>query len=88
MVSCNFQAKHVGLPSTARVLLEYGAEKEGYWNSERFIENMKNAVVIAEYKYVARNNTLVFILDQKSSLKAFSDDALNTSRMNVHPGCI
>ena len=25
-----FQAQHAGLPNTARVRLEYGAEKEGY----------------------------------------------------------
>ena len=38
-------------PKTARVLLEYGAEKEGYWNSDRFMANIKDAVAIAEFKY-------------------------------------
>ena len=71
--------KHVGLPSTARVLPEYGAVKEGYWNSERFVKNVKNAVAIAEYKYPATRNTQVFIFDQSSCHKAFSDDALNVS---------
>ena len=36
-----FQAQHAGLPSTACKLLEYGAEKKGYWNSEWFIKNVK-----------------------------------------------
>ena len=45
-----FQANHAGIPSTAQVLLEYGAEKEGYWNSERFIKNVKDVIVIAEYQ--------------------------------------
>ena len=81
-----FQAQHAGVPSTARILLEYGAEKEGYWNSERFIANVKDAVAIAEYKYPSRRNTVVFKFDQSSCHKAFSDDALNVSRMNVHPG--
>ena len=26
-------------PNTARVLLEYGADKEGYWTSEKFMTN-------------------------------------------------
>ncbi len=41
-------------PKTARVLLEYGAEKEGYWNSDRFMANIKDAVAIAEFKYPRR----------------------------------
>lgn len=69
-----------GIPSNARDLLEYGAE------SERFIENVKDVVAIAEYKYPTRRNTLVFIFDQSSCHKAFSDDVLNVSRMNVRPG--
>ena len=51
------------------------------WNSEQFIENVKDAVTIAEYKYPKRRNTLVFIFDQSSCHKAFSDDALNASWM-------
>ena len=39
-----FQAQYAGLPSTARVRLEYGAEKEGYWNSERFISNVNTGL--------------------------------------------
>lgn len=81
-----FQARHADLPSTARVLLEYGAEKEGYWNSERFINNVKDALKIAAFKYPARRNTLVFVFDQSSCHKAFAEDALNASRMNVRPG--
>lgn len=81
-----FQAEHAGLPSSARVLLEYGAEKEGYWNSERFIKNVKDAVKIAEFKYPPRRNTLVFIFDQSSCHKAYAENALNASRMNVRPG--
>ena len=50
-------------PKTARVLLEYGAEKEGYWNSDRFMANIKDAVAIAEFKYPPgpERNTLIFI---------------------------
>ena len=62
------EAIHAGdsIPKTARVLLEYGAEKEGYWNSNRFMANIKDAVATAEFKYPPEKNTLVFIFDQSS----------------------
>ena len=65
------KAEHAGVPSTAQVLLEYGAEKEGYCNSDRFIKNVKNSIAIAKYKYPARRNTVVFILYQSSCHRAF-----------------
>ena len=39
------------IPKTPCVLLEYGVEKEGYWNSDRFMGDIKDAVAIAEFKY-------------------------------------
>jgi len=82
------EAAHAGtsVPKTARVLLEYGAEKEGYWNSERFMANIADAVAIAEFKYPPQKNTIVFIFDQSSCHKAYAEDALNASKMNVRPG--
>ena len=35
----------------ARVYLEYGENKEGYWTSERFMTQIKDVVMIAECKY-------------------------------------
>ena len=35
----------------ARAYLEYGENKEGYWTSERFMTQIKDAVMIAECKY-------------------------------------
>ena len=81
-----YQASHAGVPHTARIRLEYGAEKDGYWNSESFLANVKDAVKIAEYKYPPRRNTLVFIFDQSNCHRAYAENALNVSRMNVRPG--
>ena len=36
-------------PKSARVLLEYGADKEGYWTSEKFMANIESATQIAEF---------------------------------------
>ena len=50
----------------ARRLLEYGAEREGYWTGDRFMEQMLNAAEIAEAKYSASSYTLVWLFDQSS----------------------
>ena len=50
------EAAHAGtsVPKTVCACLEYGADKEGYWNSERFMANIADAVAIAEFKYPHR----------------------------------
>ena len=70
-------ARDPNFPITARALLEHGASREGYWTSERFMNNVEAAVKIAEYKYPQDKHTLVWLFDQSSCHKAFSDDALN-----------
>ena len=70
----------------ARALLEYGAEREGYWTSEKFMANIKNAAKIAMHKYPASSYTVCWIFDQSSCHRAFAEDALNAKRMNVRPG--
>ena len=70
----------------ARALLEYGAEHEGYWTSEKFMANIKNAVKIEKHKYPASSYTVCWIFDQSSCHRAFAEDALNAKRMNVRPG--
>ena len=70
----------------ARALLEYGAEHEGYWTSEKFMANVKNAAKIANHKHSASSYTVCWIFDQSSRHKAFAEDALNAKRMNVRPG--
>lgn len=71
---------------SARVLLEYGVEREGYWTSEKFMANVKNAMKIAKFKYPAQLHTVCWVFDQSSCHRAFAEDALNAKRMNVHSG--
>ena len=49
------------------------------------MENVKDAVKLAEHKYPPYKNTLVFIFDQGSCHKAYGEDVLNTKRMTVCP---
>ena len=36
---------------SACAILEIGEQREGYWNNDRFMEQMEKAVKIAEVKY-------------------------------------
>ena len=73
-------------PVEARALLEYGAEREGYWTSEKFMKNIEDAARIAEYKYPAEKYSIAWLFDHSSCHRAFADDALNAKKMNVRPG--
>ncbi len=71
----------------ARAFLEYGENREGYWNSEKFMNQIKMAVKIAEAKYPKCDNWRhVWIFDHSSCHSAMPDDALDVSKMNVNPG--
>ena len=39
------------LPDTARVIFKFGAQGDGFWNSEHFIAQVDKAMKIAEFKY-------------------------------------
>ena len=43
--------KNLSIKKYARQQLEYGEAKEGYWTSEKFMGQNKEAVKIAEVKY-------------------------------------
>ena len=62
----------------ARTLLEYGEARDGYWTGAKFMNQMKNAVKVAEAKYPKEKAYRLFwIFDQSA------DDALNVNRMNA-----
>ena len=73
-------------PTTARATLEYGADKGGYWNSQKFLTNVKDAIKIAKFKYPEDKHTVVFVFDSSSCHRAYAPDALNAKTMNVKPG--
>jgi len=74
------------LPHTARVVFRFGAQGDGYWNSDHFIAQVEKAMQIAEFKYPATDNTLVFLFDQSSGHCAYAEDALLAHKMNVSDG--
>ena len=70
----------------AREILKYGSDQEGYWNNEKFMEQVKIAADIAELKYPHDRFSVVWLFDQSSGHCAYEEDALNVLRMNVKPG--
>ena len=69
---------------SALAILEIGEQREGYWNSDRFMEQVAKAVKIAEVKYPRYHH--VWCLDHSCGHTAFADDALIASKMNKGPG--
>ena len=80
------KVKYPAIPKSARVLFKYGAQAEGYWNYEKFLIQVANAIQISETIYPKEKYSLVFILDQSSGHTAYPEDALNAHRMNVSDG--
>ena len=69
-------------PISARFILKYGADLEGYRNSEMFIEQVKKACTISKFKYPLESHSLVWLFDQSSGQTAYPADALNINKMN------
>ena len=70
----------------ARVILQYGAEREGYWNNQKFMVQVGLAEQIANIKYPSSHYSLLWLFDQSSGHTAMAADALVASRMNVGDG--
>ncbi len=71
----------------AREFLEYGENKEGYWNMPRFMSQIRRAAEIAEIKYPKEQGwRICWVFDNSSCHNAMGDDALNVRSMNVKPG--
>ena len=74
------------IKQSARVLFEYG-NNHGYWDSEKFLKQMDDALKIAEIKYPPSGGYRhVFLFDHSCGHTAYSKDALVASRMNRKDG--
>jgi len=71
----------------ARVLIEYGESRDGYWTGTKFMQQMHSVVKIAETKYPKEDGYRLFwIFDQSGCHMAYADNALNVNRMNAKEG--
>ena len=76
------------LKQYARASIEYGENRDGYWTSEKFLDQLKYCIEIAECKYPRdQGYKVVWIFDHSSCHGAYGDDdALLASRMNAKLG--
>jgi len=75
-----------GLKQEACVLLKYGAESEGCWNSDKFIAQVRDVIKLIKIKYPVQFYDVFGFFDQSSGHTAFADNALTAKKMNVKPG--
>lgn len=75
-----------GLKQDARVLLECGENRDGYWDSKKLLLQVKDAADIAELKYPADQYDILWLFDNAPSHRKMADDALNVNNMNMKPG--
>ena len=78
-------APHRHLPQRARMTLELGVNREGFWRRENVMAQLRTAVKIAELKYSPQFFDLLFVFDNSSNHTAKAPDALVASRMNNGP---
>eukprot|EP00734_Pompholyxophrys_sp_LG126_P000344 Pompholyxophrys_sp_v1_NODE_126_length_1714_cov_9.523235.p1 type:complete len:149 gc:universal NODE_126_length_1714_cov_9.523235:634-1080(+) len=67
----------------ARVVFEYGKNRQGYWGHEHLVKQLNQAMAIHEFLFPTYE--ALFVLDNSSGHLAFAPDALVASRMNVSP---
>ena len=68
----------------ARASIEYGENRDGYWTSDKFMEQLEYCAKIAECKYPRSDGfRVVWVFDHSSCHRAFAENALNAYKMNV-----
>ena len=72
------------LKQQARVLLKIGAELEGYWNSDKFLQQMVVAIKIAKIKYSSEHYNVLWFFDHSSGHTAFADNALLLLLLSIY----
>ena len=74
------------IEQSSLTIFEIGEQREGYWNNERFMEQVAKAVKI-EVKYPSSQGYHhIWCFDHSCGHTAFADNALNASKMNKGRG--
>ncbi len=62
---------HPGLWKEARRLLKLGAEYKGYWDSEKFLQQVENAITIAKVKHPKESHALSLCSIRAAAIQHF-----------------
>ncbi|SAM02738.1 hypothetical protein [Absidia glauca] len=79
---CHGTMRHNGMVS--KKLFERGSGRESYWTHHDVVKQLQEEV-IPIFKALHPNCMGIFLFDQSSNHKAYADDALVASRMNLNP---
>ncbi|KIJ46075.1 hypothetical protein M422DRAFT_250504 [Sphaerobolus stellatus SS14] len=82
----DFICSTVGWLKDASQTLEYGKNYEGYWNGELFVKQLKERFFSAFEAAHGSGYQALVLIDNSQGHSAYAEDALLTSRMNMHPG--
>ena len=75
------------IEKSCRAIIEIGEQREGYWNSDCFMEQVAKAVKIAEVRYPSSQGYHhIWCFDHSCGHTAYAEDALIASKMNKGPG--
>ena len=66
----------------AREIQEYGAQREGYWDNAKFMQQFGGAEQIARVKYPSDRFRILWLFNQSSGHTAMAADALVASCRN------
>lgn len=76
-----------GVPLEARVSIEPGKNRDGYWNATDMLNQMsERALPISKILYPRDHYEVVWLFDQSTGHAKFADDALKSSNMNMGDG--
>ena len=76
--------KYPLIPKIARFTMEYGKNKQEYFESTKFLQQVEGALQIASFLWPDHDHIWVF--DHSGVHKRKADDALNVSNMNLNDG--
>ncbi|CAG8764380.1 18448_t:CDS:2, partial [Acaulospora morrowiae] len=68
----------------ARVIIQFGANNDGYWDGKKLLLQLKNVITIFEWTHSGYIGVWVF--DNVTSHTGMAPDALVAARMNLNPG--
>lgn len=63
-----------------------GENREGYWNNDKLMAQVKNAADIVDLRYPKDHFDVMWLFDNAPSHRKFADESLSTTQINVRDG--
>ena len=83
---CEFERGKLMYPDLkkkAQMLLKYAVKSGGYWNSEKFISQVKGVIKVVSGMYP--KDYYIYCVSASDHSSGYTENALEINRMNIHP---